>query len=565
MDKDIRNIREVLLTYNVIKCVKQGEIDPEKVKDMFHSSLKERNLLNGIIKFTLSKKDFNLELFKSQIKTLTNLNDKTEYISQLENISINWEPTENEIKAFHIVTKGELSDLEELFNNDSDIRMLVRNHNINLLHQAIHRKKYEIVEYLINKGASLSSVDSIGRNPLQVALLTNFNNNIVKLLISRGSPFPNEEIKYLVLNDVVKLQNIDLNKIDESGATPLHYLAASGNVKLLYLFENFDKIDSKIKDKIEFTCIDRASTNGHLQMVIELIRIFKMEMKYNDFLVSWLYNIIFFSNNIEILEWWFRSVENIPSNLVYRKSLINWVGGPSFDIITKKIKFLFSRGGSLKDVDRDGNNFLMVYTYDIISMPMNEQLLNYLIDNGLELSHKNKLDQSICHLGAAAGEIEVLKLALPYLSIEFFTQSDRQGYTPLMHAVVNGHLDTVKFLLSISDSYNLLNISSNLSLHDLALANGFRVIAKIFSEGEMKSNIAQYFNNSIEILKSDDKYHFHAHNIANISSKTTVKLDLQTEHIVKCVKVLQVGNIFRVIRLPFEEYFDDVGATSKCT
>ena len=185
----------------------------EKFQSLFLSNLNYRKIIEKSLKSIFDfKNSFKKEVFVSQVEKLKVVVILSDAIPILEELDICWTPTENELKAFHIIRNGELNELKELFDNDPTIRINVRNRQDVMLLEAVYYEKYEFVEYLIEKGADITICDDVGRNPLQMAALVNSNDDIINLLISKNCPFPNDDVKAILLNDIEAIKRMKKNK-----------------------------------------------------------------------------------------------------------------------------------------------------------------------------------------------------------------------------------------------------------------------------------------------------------------------------------------------------------------
>ena len=159
--------------------------------------------------------------------------------------------------------------------------------------------------------------------------------------------------EWLIDKDMTKLRRIGLNMKDDCGCSILHYMAGRNQIDLIdYLLKERESelrsCDFKSKDKEGLSCIERAASNGHLEMLSKLIDTFNIQMSYQDeFSLSILECILRNSSNLELLEWWFHNASsNLPDGFVDENKLMFKINGKTSEIIADKIEYLVSKRGS---------------------------------------------------------------------------------------------------------------------------------------------------------------------------------------------------------------------------
>ncbi|KAJ5767325.1 uncharacterized protein N7511_004941 [Penicillium nucicola] len=131
----------------------------------------------------------------------------------------------------------------------------VTSNKLSPLHRAVERNHYDIVELLLDAGASADCVDKEGRTPLMMAAWRN-HARILGLLLTRGADVNKrdlrrrnalhnlaadkdcrwgwgEEVVLLLLGTEVAVAGE--KSVDELGRTPLHWACASGNWRFVEL------------------------------------------------------------------------------------------------------------------------------------------------------------------------------------------------------------------------------------------------------------------------------------------------------------------------------------------
>lgn len=145
------------------------------------------------------------------------------------------------------------------------------------LHQAILRRKPEIVALLLKAGASPLAPDSSGRSPLHLAVERG-DAEIVRLLLTAGAdPTVRDGRGWTPLHHAAAKNQIEIarmlldaptdpNILSELGGTPLHEAAASGSVALAKLLVERGT-DPTIRSKPGVTALDIAREYKNVEVI----------------------------------------------------------------------------------------------------------------------------------------------------------------------------------------------------------------------------------------------------------------------------------------------------------
>ncbi|HRE82519.1 MAG TPA: ankyrin repeat domain-containing protein [Opitutaceae bacterium] len=148
------------------------------------------------------------------------------------------------------------------------------------LHQAILRRKGEIVTVLLAGGASATALDSSGRSPLHLAVERGDAVVVAELLKAKADPTVRDSRGWTPLHhagaknqlEIARLLldgGTDPNILSELGGTPLHEAAVGGSVALVQLF--LDRgTDLTIRSKPGVTALDIAREYKNTEVVIFL-------------------------------------------------------------------------------------------------------------------------------------------------------------------------------------------------------------------------------------------------------------------------------------------------------
>ncbi|MCL7034494.1 hypothetical protein MKW94_018521, partial [Papaver nudicaule] len=86
------------------------------------------------------------------------------------------------------------------------------------------------------------------------------------------------------------------------------------------------------------------------------------------------------------------------------------------------------------------------------------------------------------HIAAVGGSLNVCKYLLETLKIDVDSK-DRSGHTPLYHAIVKGHLDTVRYLVEKGANPDASNDKTFTPLHYAAKSGDTKIITLLLSRG----------------------------------------------------------------------------------
>ena len=554
IDKDSKEISTLVGVSRIVGYLSTTYVGSDSVKKVFDTkpSHENRETVEEVLKVNdFPKPSIQLQSLRDMIEGLTDDIKNDQALAESLDISLHRnEPNEYEIKAFLSIEQRDFHEFKHVFGR---VRKHIRYNKMTLLQQAIVHENYEFVKYLIENEVDLNVVDDIGRNPLQIALLTTSDERIIELLINKGFDLP--------------VLNLNNHEPDVSGSTRLHYIAATGDLKKLQQFAklNSDSNFYKTEDRKGINCIERAVFNGHLYMLIEMLKLFKIELTYNNTIKYVLRYALLFGNNAQLLKWLFKNISGIVSHSLH---FVGSVGGRSTETVIQKLDILRARGASLNNDDWDGNNnnFLMVYITDSRSSftaPVDEKLFEYLRENGISLQHINNKNQSICHIAAANGQLKLLKMIREEIPSQLFYSLDETNSTPIMYAIKNGHLDVVKYLLDMikhdTEYVSATTDGNDLTLLDLALLNGYYVIADFLKQsGFVVSSLSQHFE-AINKEQFINDYQMHPIALANLASIEIFASSTASQIIIiKSIKHLRIQT-FLEYKIPFEKYLNSYG------
>ena len=320
----------------------------------------------------------------------------------------------------------------------------------NVIHQLISKtKKLKDLDYFLNKGLDLNSMDKAGHNTVDYAARTG-NKEIIEQLIkkgvsykdtntdgsnailvaskgSRGGGNSTEFFKYL------EGLGVQPNVTDNDGVNPIHNLSYSTKDKGLFNYFITKGVSATTADNQGNTPLMNAASRNDLAIV--------------EF---------FAANN---------SVN--AKNKEGKTALMNAVHSNGKDVV----QFLINNGADTNIIDEDGNN-LAYYLIDSYSK-RNEKSFNekweLLTKKGLDITHLQKDGNNLLHLAVLKNDRELLdKIANYKVDIN---AKNANGLTPLhIAAMTTNTVDSIKHLLGLGAKVTVLSDFDE-SAYDLALEN----------------------------------------------------------------------------------------------
>jgi ankyrin repeat protein len=215
--------------------------------------------------------------------------------------------------VFGVVRSGNYNDIKKVISEQNTTFNLTNNDNENLLHVIIKNnndemnedQKYDLIEYLINNGVSISGYDKNNVTPLHLAAKYQLP-KIVDLLLKSGAnpnasddqymtPIhyatqgsiieckPEKRVKSIIPKSTIDISAnpksefkqatakiIDLLNTDELRIYTTHIKRSIGNVKNIYM-NDFRQIDMKYKNKIGKIISDSSITSVQKEQTISRI------------------------------------------------------------------------------------------------------------------------------------------------------------------------------------------------------------------------------------------------------------------------------------------------------
>lgn len=376
-------------------------------------------------------------------------------------------------------------------NSDENIvKYLVENgadmysYEITALYQAVLNLNPKLVEYFLDKGASIEKAGGtdVYGNIMMAAAGSKFNNSNDK------SPVDLEALEKSAENSAKIMQTI-ISKVDKKlindsleGKTPL--IIAVGNSYIdtaKILIENGANINAV--DIEGWSALSYAVNNGDIEIAKLLL---ENKAKIKDELL-----IAIKSPIVE-------SRINIMKLLIDNKANINYTDENGFNPLNIAIesgdmeltKFLITNGANVNSLMQDGVSLI---GYAIAQNNMD--LLQILIENGANVNYTNGDSWADTPLKTASrlGLDNVVRILLTRNAD--INSVDMNGNTALHTAALNSQLSIVKLLLEKNPNLDIQNKVGNTALHLAVISGNIDIVGELVLKGantRIRNNDGKY-------------------------------------------------------------------------
>ena len=315
--------------------------------------------------------------------------------------------------------KGNLKLLQELIMHNKDYINDVDKKNLTPLHHAVSEGHIEIVNYLLSNKADVSVKNNQGWNVYHIAS-NKGNLKILQELIMHNKDY--------------------INDVDQYNLTPLHHAVSEGHIEIVnYLLSN--KADVSVKNDQGWNVYHRAANKGNLKLLQELIMHNKDYINDVDKMnLTPLYHAVT-KGHIEMVNYLLSnkadvSVKNDQGWNVYHSAAYKG----NLQILQELIMHN-------KDYINDVDQYNMTPLYHAVS-EVHIEIVNYLLSNKADVSVKNDTGWKVYHCAANDGNLKILQELIMH-NKDYINDVDKKNLTPLHHAVSEGHIEMVNYLLSI--------------------------------------------------------------------------------------------------------------------
>jgi len=304
----------------------------------------------------------------------------------------------------------------QLFKDGLSINAIIDDYNTSVLHEACHRKRFEVAKYLIEQGAEINTMTTEGsgyvaKTPLQHALQNKYD-PLILLLLEKGA---------------------DVNTRNSNNDTVLHM--AISNLKNTDQVENSNSNPKKIIQELlaKNVNVNEADASG-------LTPLYKACEK----------------GELEVIKWIVEKKGDLNAFGRYgRPPLLAAVSQGNLEIV----RFLFEKGVNPKPQEPKSENSLGPEStwetplsiaagshkvYSDKEWKPNPEMIRFLHANGADINQKNKYQETPLHIAAQRGDLETVKLLVELGADPLVTNRSKE--TAVAVARAKGHEEIATYL-----------------------------------------------------------------------------------------------------------------------
>ncbi len=295
------------------------------------------------------------------------------------------------------------------------------------IHDAVRSGDLEKVKTILQCQAEwLNSPDQNQKTPLHLALESG-HADIAKYLIGQGA---------------------DINLKDKDKAAPLHNAAYLGNLEIVDILLKKGAVSLNEGNFRGQTPLHFACERGHPEVANRLLDA-GADMEARDMIGRTPLMTTGISKNIRIAK-----------DLIKRGADINAVvkrGPATYTTITIAARYGFKDlVDLLVDKDASISKDTLEPTLTFAVQMGHPRLFEYVLKNGVDLAVVREKDPSFVFDVATGGSVEIMKALLDH-SFDV-DQKDKDGWTPLHIAAVEGKIEMIEFLISMGISKDARNM-----------------------------------------------------------------------------------------------------------
>ncbi|XP_071084298.1 ankyrin repeat domain-containing protein 50-like isoform X1 [Haliotis cracherodii] len=376
----------------------------------------------------------------------------------------------------------------------------------------------DVVELLVSKGADVSLVDEDGDNILHLACMRG-HLETVKYVLSlhvvdinsrgQGSRTPVMRAAAGGHIDVVELlasKGADVSMVDKDSDNILHYACMRGHLETVKFVLSLNVVDINSRGQGRTTPVMRAAAGGHRD-VVELLMSKGADVSLVDKDGDNILHLACMRGHLETVRFVLsQNVVDINSKgLRSTTPAMRAAVGGHRDVV----ELLVSKGADVSVVDGVGNNILhlacmrghletvkFVLSLNVVDInsrglrsttPVmgaaglgHRDVVELLASKGADVSLVDEDGDNILHLACMKGHLETVKFVLS-LNVVDINSRGQFTTTPVMRAAAGGHRDVVELLVSKGADVSLVDGVGNNILHMACLRGDMETVEYVLS------------------------------------------------------------------------------------
>lgn len=347
---------------------------------------------------------------------------------------------------------------------------------------------YEILDYLIKRGANVNVADNLSYTPLHIATIQGFI-HIAQLIIKHGSEIDpkNEDGKtplllaceHSRLDILMILLDHAANKdvVDNKGISPLLAGAMRNDNQIVYQLL-ISGVDQRRRTQEGKTALHFAARNGNTYLVDLMIKYYKFKVDDTDDYGVTPLHMAAQCDNQEVVIYLLSSGAKVNKQDTRGRTPLTYaIMAGNTDIAS----VLISEGSSLNIRDGEGDSHLH-YAVNYGQL----EATKMLISKGSDVNRVNSSGWSPLHYACHVGHDEIVRLLI--FSGADTTGVDKQGLMPVHIACQKGHLEVAKVLLDNGVDVDSRSAIGWTSLH-FAAHGDFPDLCKLLVERNASLNV----------------------------------------------------------------------------
>ncbi|XP_063604978.1 transient receptor potential channel pyrexia-like isoform X1 [Penaeus indicus] len=350
---------------------------------------------------------------------------------------------------FIAIQNGELGTLTQILTESPELLNTLKYGGFTALHTACHVRQHRVLRMLLDHGAKVGVMDTLGHTPLHLAVHEGWHQGVAELLRRGASPN--------ILSETP--QSVKEVRVE----TPLHAAIRHGDLAVSTLMMQY-QTDLSIRDG------DR-NTVHHLAAYARSIDIFRMLMREKV------------SNDT-------MTAGNREGNTVLHMALKCECDAAEEPLLMELVTLLIEKGADVNAINLKGESPLFLASR--LHCP---KVVELLLSSGADPTVVTRRGQSVLHAACHSGCASSLSQLLNTKRMEHLvTQADNESKEPFHYAVHRSSIDCCELLLNNGDHLTRKDAEgeSRCSLVLEHLPGATQLLRRLFDARVKLSNKPQY-------------------------------------------------------------------------